>query len=268
MSRMNRSNSLNTGSNKRQGSPLFRVLSVVFSFILFAAFGLIAFFYMHKMINDMQALRMDQTRVHQENLAQITQRDVTTGKILLNEDYLAEEYRFYHEGVVSEARTFRNILKAVILVVIGFSLFSFIFPILKSAFRGERLSIMRMVTALIPIIFVIAFYFIVGGKMISNTKPEPDKASYLIYRINVLSKKMITTTDSDGDSHTEYKVYYENSSGGQSELDVRSDMYNTIREAGLPSEYYLVQAGDGSDSRNFAFYPLEEYEYVLNGEVH
>ena len=248
-------------SRNQNGSHLGNIITVVVSFAAVLVFAAVGFTFMYKTIKTSETLRADQTRVHQENLIRITKKDEDTGKILLSQDYLAEEYRYYHEGLMTGQQTFHTILTAIILVIVGICLISAVIQILKSVYRGERISLLRVVISLVPIVFVVGFYFVSSGKMVTVTKPEPDKAIYQIYLINVLRKQAITTTDSDGDTHTQYKIYFENASGGQQEMTVTSKMFEDIWESRLPSEHFLVQAKDGADSKYFAIYSLEDYQF-------
>ena len=204
-------------------------------------------------------LQSERTRVIEE----ARKLDPEEGKIVLTNDVLKADYQIFYDGRQEGASTFGKILLVFTFVAAGFCVVSAVSMILRARLRNEPLNILRLVLCIVPLIFIVGFYFVFRSALssMSNSGPKPEEAQYKVYSIDVTHKqtKIIHSSDNNSSDTTRYYVYYDNGKGGEYELSVTSSLYDSVTSTGL---HYLVAAEKGNKKDYFAIYSTDSYKPV------
>ena len=186
--------------------------------------------------------------------------DPDEGKIVLTDDFLKIDYQIFYDGRAHGGSTFGKMLLVFTFVAAGFCVIAFVSQILRARFRNESVNLIRLISSIVPLVFIIIFYFVfrTAVNTMSNSGPKPDAAEFTVYMIDVTQAKTKIIRGKDpGDSDTtRYYIYYDNGKGGEYEMSVTSSMYDVVTKPGL---YYLASANEGNNIEYFAIYSPDSY---------
>ena len=214
--------------------------------------------------NEGKSFEKKRVPLEQERQAAIEEAqklDPEEHKTVLTQQFLKADYRLFYEARQSTGNAF---MKFTIVFIIGTGILvigSTVIRALRDRREGNQLNILRIVACIIPIIVGIVFFFAIRSMSSRANGPNPDKAEYKVYTVNILRKKseVKTSTDSDGNTRetTDYYIYYEGADNTEVKLSVARSLYDVVTDPGM---YYMSMADDGSKKIYFAIYTLDQYK--------
>lgn len=246
-----------------QNRSLGSVIGTVVTVILTIAVIVGLFFIVKDRIVSFGADRTEMSNEHLERLKQLEQIDSESGKVLLSQEYLSEEYDFYYNTMKSGQEFMKSIILIFLAVILASCLINLAVYIIKNVTRGNQLNLINIIKHIMPIPFLVIFYLLASKSMTDQLKVEPDdRPEILVYKMDVTRKLEDTYTDSDGDSHTSYYVFFNDDEGKETRLEVSSTVYSSVMGEGL---HYIAGVRDQKGLRYFKAYPMDKYVYIPNG---
>lgn len=244
---------------KQLGITILEFLGVV---ALFAAmfFGAI-----YLMKNEQKSLEKRRVPLDQERQAAVEEAqklDPEEHKTVLTDRVLKADYRLFYETRKSSGNAFTKVVIIFAMGVLVFCFGSVGLTILRARRKGEAVSILRIISYIVPAIFmcIVAFIFTRFASSMGRL-PKPDEAGYTVYSVNILRKntEVEVSTDSDGDTRetTLYYIYYEGTDSKEVKMEVSSKLYDDVTG---PGPYYMAMAKKGEEKAYFAIYTFNEYK--------
>ncbi len=240
---------------KSLGSIISTVVTVILSIVVIA--GL--FFYVKNKIVSFQADRTEQRNEHIERLKQLEQTDSESGRIILTQEYLAEEYDFYYNSRKSGNSLMISLILAVIALILAICIINLAVYVIKNVTMGNQPDKINIIKNVMPIPFVILFFFLASKSVSDQLNVEPENNPEIeVYKMDVTRKVEDTYTDSDGDTHTTYYIYFNDDEGKETRIEADSSLYSSVMGEGL---HYIAGVRGQKGLRYFKAYQMEKYVY-------
>ena len=242
---------MNLSRNRRLVPMLIAtVLLIVFSIV-----GGIYLTYMTKETRDTSAAQQEARSIAIENAKKL---DPDGKKIVLTSELLSTDYKTYYEGRQSTV-DFANKLPLfmfVISIVVGP-----VYTVCKRTARGKNITVLSFVPALIVVIICVgaSFFMSYAVKKSFDNLPKPEKATYKVYSLNVLTKEARRTKKRTGKktrTTTDYYIFYDSGNGQSVELKVTKSMYEQV---GNPGYYYIAGAEENGVEQYYQIYDTNSY---------